>query len=168
MDLKKILCAVALGACTLGAGSAKAEYYVKWAVSAEGEFSGYGGAMVHVTGGGYEGYLTLPGSDLAQYASSDAFADGKYAQGQLNVDSGSDYMFQIELYDASGDSILARSALTSMADVKDALGNPAISTPMNPQTGVWAVSTFSAVPEPTSGLLLLLGVAGLALKRKRS
>jgi len=27
--------------------------------------------------------------------------------------------------------------------------------------------TFSAIPEPTSGLLLLLGVAGLALRRKR-
>lgn len=29
-------------------------------------------------------------------------------------------------------------------------------------------TTFAAVPEPTSGLLLLLGVAGLALKRKRA
>lgn len=28
--------------------------------------------------------------------------------------------------------------------------------------------TWAAVPEPTSGLLLLLGVAGLALKRKRA
>lgn len=31
--------------------------------------------------------------------------------------------------------------------------------------GAW---TATAVPEPTSGLLLLLGVAGLALKRKRA
>lgn len=31
----------------------------------------------------------------------------------------------------------------------------------------WIVSTFSSViPEPTSGLMLLLGLAGLALKRK--
>lgn len=29
-----------------------------------------------------------------------------------------------------------------------------------------SVNSFSAVPEPTSGLLLLLGVAGLALRRK--
>lgn len=29
------------------------------------------------------------------------------------------------------------------------------------------VSSFTAVPEPTSGLLLLLGVAGLALRRKK-
>ena len=31
-----------------------------------------------------------------------------------------------------------------------------------------AISGWTAVPEPTSGLLLLLGVAGLALKRKRA
>ena len=31
-----------------------------------------------------------------------------------------------------------------------------------------AVAGFTAAPEPTSGLLLLLGVAGLALKRKRA
>lgn len=33
---------------------------------------------------------------------------------------------------------------------------------------VFATANYSAVPEPTSGLLLLLGVAGLALKRKRA
>ena len=31
-----------------------------------------------------------------------------------------------------------------------------------------AITAWTAVPEPTSGLLLLLGVAGLALKRKRA
>ena len=31
-----------------------------------------------------------------------------------------------------------------------------------------SVANWQAVPEPTSGLLLLLGVAGLALKRKRA
>ena len=35
------------------------------------------------------------------------------------------------------------------------------------ETGSWTY-TANAVPEPTSGLLLLLGVAGLALKRKRA
>ena len=33
---------------------------------------------------------------------------------------------------------------------------------------VGGVRNWQAVPEPTSGLLLLLGVAGLALKRKRA
>ena len=34
--------------------------------------------------------------------------------------------------------------------------------------GTAGSGTFTAVPEPTSGLMLLLGVAGLALKRKRA
>lgn len=32
--------------------------------------------------------------------------------------------------------------------------------------GAYSVDAFTSVPEPTSGLLLLLGVAGLALRRK--
>ena len=36
------------------------------------------------------------------------------------------------------------------------------------QTAGLGAGTWTAVPEPTSGLLLLLGMAGLALKRKRA
>lgn len=32
----------------------------------------------------------------------------------------------------------------------------------------WSSVAAQSVPEPTSGLLLLLGMAGLALKRKRA
>ena len=38
-------------------------------------------------------------------------------------------------------------------------------------TATWnagQMTTYAAVPEPTSGLMLLLGIAGLALKRKRA
>lgn len=41
------------------------------------------------------------------------------------------------------------------------------SNPPVPQAGPWQ-PTFTAVPEPTSGLLMLLGIAGLALRRKKA
>ena len=44
-----------------------------------------------------------------------------------------------------------------------ALGTNEFGASANP-----ALTGFTAAPEPTSGLLLLLGVAGLALKRKRA
>lgn len=39
---------------------------------------------------------------------------------------------------------------------------------VNGTASAYTTSSMSAVPEPTSGLLLLLGMAGLALKRKRA
>lgn len=38
----------------------------------------------------------------------------------------------------------------------------------NMQSATQNASNWAAVPEPTSGLLMLLGMAGLALKRKRA
>ena len=34
--------------------------------------------------------------------------------------------------------------------------------------GTWSAGDWKAVPEPTSGLLMLLGMAGLALRRRRA
>ena len=50
------------------------------------------------------------------------------------------------------------------ADLSLAFGNMAATTTANMFYG----QSWQSVPEPTSGLLLLLGMAGLALKRKRA
>ena len=75
--------------------------------------------------------------------------EGKYALGQLNISSGGDAAVTADSYYTAIDT--SKVLRAKMLNAAGAAG--------------WSVS---AVPEPTSGLLLLLGVAGLALRRKRA
>ena len=74
----------------------------------------------------------------------------------LDIDALADYegSYVIKDVDALGKTDSAENKWTQIA-YTDAIGQ-----------GDWR--TASAVPEPTSGLLLLLGVAGLALRRRRA
>lgn len=91
------------------------------------------------------------GFDEGQYSFSKYFEPGTLGSEYIAVVAyagGEAKLFRVFESTASGDS------LTFDPDV--ASGG---------QAGAWTVA--ASVPEPTSGLLLLLGVAGFALKRKR-
>ena len=74
---------------------------------------------------------------------------------------GSGYSFVVELMNSEF-GVIGESTTFSYADIA-----PYIFSSMG-QTGAsaWTVTAFT-VPEPTSGLLFLLGLASLALKRKK-
>lgn len=75
----------------------------------------------------------------------------------------SDYSsYIVKLFDESLSTVVATSD-SYAGSLSSYIYNSGTSEP--PPTSPWQVSAF-AVPEPTSGLLLLLGVAGLMLKRK--
>lgn len=77
---------------------------------------------------------------------------------------GESYNFYYVLTD--GDKQL-KSANSAMSYTALETGAPLINLG-NQATYTGNAGNWGAVPEPTSGLLLLLGVAGLALKRKRA
>ena len=132
-------------------------------------------------------------SKVSQAAVLTAFADGKalstlgYADNNT-VSSGaiSAHAFDVPAGYSEGDSFNAYFALV----VDDSIYISAATTASTPATGDKSMSFnaktssqaaaldisggyagagwYTAVPEPTSGLLMLLGMAGLALRRRRA
>lgn len=172
MKLKKIMMCAAALACVSAANAA----CVDWQFTGAADTVGYQVFIVSAIDESWTGV-----SDVA--AASSAFGTG--GSGTI-TSKGRSYSATGQIY---GDSITEESAkgfywvLVSGADAKDytylavdgsskvyALPSPSPGKLAGKASAVLAGTkgSFAAVPEPTSGLLALLGFAGLALRRRRA
>ena len=108
-------------------------------------------------------------STFAPSASGGTGTTGK----KLEYDYAAGTYYYVVLFNSKGTT--TASAYDYYAIGQALTGNPAAVSPDTPLALAWQASAYgytsytaTAVPEPTSGLLLLLGVAGIALKRKRA
>lgn len=171
--MKKLiaLCAVAL---SMGAF---ADSYLYWMVSDSATWDvasapSYDTARVGVVDstGATVGYLNIynwgetTGAGSAQIISG--IDNEFYANLGTYADSG--YSYYIELL--NDPTVVGKSTQISYSDATNYILASITQTEIPSSATAWApnFTATSAVPEPTSGMLLLFGLAGLALRRKRA
>ena len=172
MNMNGIIRFAVLAAFAVGIGGARADYYLRWEVA--GSQIEFDHAAVQVSKDGYSALLLDPAALKAGYEIPNVFAQdgGRTTMEAMglwqSVPSGdlSDYNFQVRIFDVDNNLIGLSDEVASFSK----LTGEAKLFPDGMSTGssyVWQVNSFTAVPEPTSGMLFLLGLASLALRRRR-
>lgn len=134
-----------------------------------------GSAAYFMDGGDYAAFAALTGDKVAAFVKDNALYSATVAAGrggaQVSATSGAYNAGEtvsgfIVVFD-NADAALAKNFVATAVDTKTVpgSGNISFAKVYGTDTGAWQ---STAVPEPTSGLLLLVGAAGLALKRKRA
>ena len=155
-SMKKVLllAAMAVGALT---GSADALYWQVGDSGYTGSDAAY--ASLYAKTGSGEATLIDGAYDLSE-------GTGPFAS-DLGDATGSTYSFFVELYNSTLDTVFVGNAANYDTLVSSGyVATSGIPTPTYATTG-WAAVQTGSVPEPTSGVLLLVGAGMLALRRRR-
>ena len=166
--MKKLIVAAVL-ACAAIASQGSA---VSWTASNLVDKNGVD--LVDSTLGDFTAVLTIWAADgttvLAENAGSVSALNGAVTGKWSGAALSTQYYAQLVLTDSQGNTLTSEKA--SFTTNTSATYKPNLTTGSGFDVATSKISTAAsgwvAAPEPTSGLLLLLGVAGLALKRKRA
>ena len=183
--MKKLIMFVAVAALAFAGQAASVDWSMT--VARQGaSWSGAGAYAMAFNGSDYAAViklLTVDGSDnMATDLGAHALAQGSTTQFSISNNRGSakasgsssgvtgDTMFWVVFTEGSMDAgkAITWTAATSIGDYDYEAGSPSPGT-LGLNAASFANSgTIASVPEPTSGLLMLCGLAGLALRRRRA
>ncbi len=168
--MKKLLMLLSVAALALPSAAGENDYLLYWLVSKDYVTDN------GVTFQGAELYANVSGSatptSLGSYFTSpvSALSEVPLQTADLALASSEILSFYIEFQTYNGGvwNTIGVSDTIAWADAQSAITDyRSGKTPSNYSQELKPTS-FTAVPEPTSGLMLLVGLASLALKRKRS
>lgn len=174
--MKKYLFAVLAAAALGGVANAGIIYWQINNSSVDAAYSDYSYAKISFAttqadlGKTYLNSKLYGAEDDTEYVSLDKVDFGQGAIGYADFGTASTGYFAVELFSQGGTalahSIMDYQSVTSYIKASDKLNTNWSAT----NGGAFANATWSAgaVPEPTSGLLLLMGAALLGLRRKRA
>ena len=167
---------IAICAVALSMGSF-ADSYLYWMVSDSTSWDvspapTYNAARIaYANGDGSStGYLTLYSINAESIGTSIGFdaedGTGSLYAGLVTYTEG--YSYYIELLNDS--TVVGKSSTLAYSEAANNILASISQTDIQSSATAWApnFTATSAVPEPTSGMLLLFGLAGLALRRKRA
>ena len=164
--MKKILIAV----ITVGVAIAAQAASVTWSATSVKDIAGNNAKSVT----GWSAVCTIWSADGSTIIGSDTDTDSnsmsKFSGSISGTATSTTYLAQLVITDDKGNTITSEKAeFTTDSSAEYGEINFTNGSKFKTATAKIDYATgWTAAPEPTSGLLLLLGVAGLALKRKRA
>ena len=144
-------------------------YFINAASLSQSDFRALNGADAFTTA--LSGMYSYTPSEAGKYTVPMASAPDNAT---LGLSDSTAYSVYLAVFDTTTITDSSKYYLTDVKDLTTLSGTSSASLKFGSQStasqaaGAWSDVKGSAVPEPTSGLLMLVGLAGLALRRKRA
>lgn len=140
-------------------------YFINAATLSQSDFKALNGAAAFNTA--LSGMYSYTPTDAGKYTVTDAIANST-----LGLSDSTAYSVYLAVFDTTTITDSSHYYLTAEKDLQTLTGTLAqqikFGNQSTPSQAAGAWGSVSPVPEPTSGLLMLVGLAGLALRRRRA